>query len=77
MLDGHVSSILVGHVPEQPKHMLFAEFAYLQIAGAAERYGASMTKHFPKCLRALDRSSRTLAFDGLPSGDSAINEIEG
>jgi len=72
-----VLSILVCHLPKSAKHMLIVEFAYLEIASAAERYRTSMAKYLPERLGTLYRSGRARAINGLTSSNSAINEIEG
>ena len=65
------------HLPKSAKDVRIVEFAYLEIASAAERYRPSMAKYLPKRLRTLYRSGRTRAINGFASSNSAINEIEG
>jgi hypothetical protein len=56
--------------------MLIVEFAYLEIASAAERYGTSLAKYLPKRLRKLYRSGGARAINGFTSSNSALYEIE-
>jgi hypothetical protein len=59
---------------ELPKDLLFAEFSNLEIARAAERHRACMTKGLPKALRGLYCSGGAWASDGL-TGDDAVTVV--
>jgi hypothetical protein len=71
-----MSSVLVCDLPKSAKHMLEVEFADLKIGRADERYGASMAEYFPKPFRAFYCGRGASAFNGFPSDNAAISEIE-
>ena len=68
--------VFLGHLSEPAKHVLAPEFPRTEIAGAAERNGASVAQDFPLSLSGLYRRRGTRADDGFSGGKTTIHEIK-
>jgi hypothetical protein len=68
--------VFVRHLPKPAQDMLAIVFSFDEIAGAAERNGAGMTKEFPLPQRGLYSKRRICADDGLGRSKITVDEIK-
>jgi hypothetical protein len=70
------SQVLLRNLAKPAQHMPVAEFTLLEIAGAAERNGAGMTKQLPLPLRRLYRDRGVSAVNAFAGNKDAVDEVK-
>jgi hypothetical protein len=70
------SQVLLRNLAKPAQHMPVVEFTLLEIAGAAERNGAGMTKQLPLPLRRLYRDRGVSAVNAFAGNKDAVDEVE-
>jgi len=70
------SQVLLRNLAKPAQHMPVVEFTLLEIAGAAERNSAGMTKQLPLPLRRLYRDRGVSAVNAFAGNKDAVDEVK-